>query len=69
MSMCTVGTIFMVSCMCLQGYAGREFVKLGVQPGELTIFSKEAVCAQPDATLWLLVFQILLSECLSALIT
>lgn len=27
----------------LQGYAAREFVKLGLQPGELTIFSKEAV--------------------------
>ena len=29
----------------LQGYAAREFVKLGVHPGELAIFSKEAVCA------------------------
>jgi hypothetical protein len=28
----------------LQGYAAREFVKLGLQPGELALFSKEAVC-------------------------
>jgi glycine/D-amino acid oxidase-like deaminating enzyme len=26
------------------GYAAREFVKLGLQPGELALFSKEAVC-------------------------
>jgi hypothetical protein len=28
----------------VQGYAAREFVKLGLQPGELTIFSGEKVC-------------------------
>ena len=27
----------------IQGYAAREFVKLGVKPGELAMFSKEAV--------------------------
>jgi hypothetical protein len=28
----------------VRGYATREFVKLGLQPGELTIFSGEKVC-------------------------
>lgn len=28
----------------LQGYAAREFVKLGLKAGELAIISKEAVC-------------------------
>lgn len=32
------------SFLGLQGYAAREFVKLGLQPGELAIISKEAVC-------------------------
>ena len=32
----------MADC-CLQGYAAREFVKQGLQPGELAIISKEAV--------------------------
>jgi len=28
----------------LQGYAAQEFAKQGVEPGELAIISKEAVC-------------------------
>ena len=31
-----------VSCV-LQGYAAREFISLGLLPGELAIISKEAV--------------------------
>jgi len=34
----------LIFCLPLQGYAAREFVKLGLQPGELALFSKEAVC-------------------------
>lgn len=32
------------SFLGLQGYAAREFVKLGLKAGELGIISKEAVC-------------------------
>jgi hypothetical protein len=50
----------------LQGYAAREFVKLGLQPGELALFSKEAVCffkSQSNSSSLALVLQVVKANC------
>lgn len=49
-----VSFVYLINAICyvylniwslkLQGYAAREFAKQGVNPGELAIISKEAVC-------------------------